>query len=215
MTIVLALILGLSAHAADGTAMQGKKAQELYQAMINAKPADCKNRDCSAEMKNLTCIWTNQERIRSANCAYTDAQGKKRTVDGRHASRLTNAVLAAGVVETDCGAGKCGFSEPQDVGCLEKTKGKKKPSYSCTLAEHSDSCLSGKQQDQLDHLKDKYELARAKNPSCVSRRGAGACLSPREMLDMARLEREEEHGCRPAVHDSGFDHNAKPAMEAK
>lgn len=215
MTIILALILGLSAHAADGAPMKGTKAQELYQAMISVRPADCKDGDCSAEMKNLSCVWTNKPRIKSARCTYTDARGKERKVDGRHGGRLANAVLAAGVVEPGCGMGKCGFGEPQDVDCLEKTKGKRKPSYSCTIAEHSDSCLSEKQQEQLERLRDKYEIARAKNPGCVSLRGAGACLSPREMLSMARLEHEEKQGCRPTARDNGFRRGVGPAKDAR
>lgn len=156
-----------------------------------------------------------EERSTYADCSYEGANGKTLHVNGRKARRLVNAVLSLNAVEIDGAAGSRGFSQALNLNCKENTVGRKKPSYACDVSTYSDSCLSQDQQKQLDHLKGKYEMARAKNPSCVSRRGAGACLSPREMLDMARLEREEEHGCRPAVQDSGFNRNQKPTMDAK
>jgi hypothetical protein len=217
MISLLALLLSFHAQAANTQPTQ-ENPVKLYFAANAVVKNNCHGgttRTCATQIKKLNCHWPNEEKSTYANCTYEDANGKSQHLDGKKARRLVNAILAQQKVELDGAAGSRGFQMAQDLSCTEKTVGRKKPVYECQLAAHSDSCLPPKEQEQLSYLRDKYEYARSKNPSCVSRRGAGACLSPRAMLDLARLERKEEQGCRQAVHDSGFDRNQKPTMDAK
>lgn len=207
MILLLSLVLSLSAQA-EGTALSGKKAAELYQAVNNTGAGQCGS-GC-IDISELDCNWSNTPDSRRFGCNFKDAQGKRQEVEGAKARRLVKALEAGSDVETSCGAGNCGFRESRNVKCAETAQGKKFKTQ-CSVSVHQESCLAAEEKTELESLKEKLSAAKEAKPGCESIRGAGGCLPPRDLITIRKLEGMEKNGC--AV-SRGSGHEAKPTMEA-
>jgi hypothetical protein len=208
MILFLAMILSLNAQA-EGTAFTGKKATELYQAINNTGHGRC-GATC-IDISELSCNWSNSSDSKRISCRFKDANGKEHEVDSAKARRLANAVQAVRAIDTDCGAGTCGFRDSQDIKCSEQINRTKNFKARCSLSTHSDSCLTADKKAELESLKTKFSVTQEANPGCETMRGAGGCLPPRDMIAMQKLEAAEKNGCRAARK---FNRDDKPTMEA-
>lgn len=209
MILLLSLILSLSSHAED-TDVSGKKAAELYQAINGTGQGQCGSGCIDAS--DLLCTWSNSSDSKRISCSFKDAQGKTQEVSGAKARRLSKAVQAVQTVDISCGAGTCGFRDNRDVKCTEEKTAAKKFKSVCTVSKHVDTCLPGAKKKELENLKKKFSVIQEANPGCETMRGAGACLPPRDMITMQKLEAMEKNGCSAGrrSHD-----NDKPTMEAE
>jgi hypothetical protein len=207
MILLLSLILSLSAQA-EGTALKGKKAAELYQAINNTGAGQCGS-GC-IDVTELDCSWSNSSDSKRIGCNFKDAQGKHQEVDGAKARRLVKAVKAAGEIDTSCGAGTCGFRNSRNIKCSEEKTAAKKYKTDCSVSIHQESCLAADKKADLENLKMRFSVTQEANPGCETMRGAGGCLPARDMVNMQKLEAMEKSGCKAGRKSHDGD---KPTME--
>lgn len=134
MAIVKAFLLAAIAAGAAWakvTKPQQDPNQALYEATLRlseAQDARCGSGACVAELRQVSCTWGNTDPVTRVNCSYSTEAEESRQLTGDAAVALFNKIEKVQTIDSDCGAGTCGYKVPQNVLCrrLSDTN-----SYSC------------------------------------------------------------------------------------
>jgi hypothetical protein len=91
--------------------------QSLYEELEKIGEIDSNGaKTLFASVLGLSCTWTNETQ-KTKECTYVNSKGDKKSLKGPKADKLRSLVAQLGKIESDCGAGTCGFREPQEVSC--------------------------------------------------------------------------------------------------
>ncbi len=107
----------------------------IYRVVSTLAEQSCGMGKCSIEMNQVHCTWPNAKDLKDAKCEFKNAAGERKVLSGIKARDFITAINEQKEIQTDCGAGTCGFSSDQDVSCVRSNgPGLNKPT--CTVSEH-------------------------------------------------------------------------------